>query len=73
MSNTKHNQGNMQSTMGGRDTTPGNAAPDGERQGRKPSRFGWLFDEAIFQALLLVAVLVALADGVSSVNNMGIV
>jgi len=39
------------------------------RRARKPSRFGWIFDEAILQGLLVVGVVFALVSGALSVGN----
>jgi hypothetical protein len=72
MSDAIHNHGPIQSSTDGRDTASGDGAADGERQTRKPRRFGWLFEEWVFQAFLVVAVLVALVDGFSSVNHIPI-
>lgn len=72
MSNTIHNHGTIQSTTNGRRTASQNSAADREQQTRKPRRFAWLLDESVFQGFLLVAVLVALVDGLSSVNYGGI-
>ena len=72
MSDTMHNQATIQSTGNGRSAMPENSAADGEGQTRKRSRFAWLLDESVFQAFLLVAVLVAVVDGFSSVNHIGI-
>ncbi|HEU4620068.1 MAG TPA: hypothetical protein VFV10_18675 [Gammaproteobacteria bacterium] len=69
MSNTNHSYGTIANTSDDRTTQPDSDA----RQTRKPSRFGWLLDESVFQGFLLVAVLVALIDGLSSVNHIGIV
>jgi len=41
------------------------------RNARKSSRFGWLFDECILQFLLLVAVVAALVDGALSLGVNG--
>ncbi len=48
-------------------------AKDSERN-RKPKlrRFHWLFEEWVFQALLVIAVFVALIDGFASVNHIPI-
>ena len=42
-----------------------------ERGARKPRRFGWLFEEWVFQALLVVAVLTVIVDGVFSLDTIG--
>jgi hypothetical protein len=69
MNSTIHNDVTIENTTHRRSSISGNRAADGEQQTRKPSRFRWLLDESVFQAFLLVAVLVALVDGLSSVNH----
>ncbi|HEX7082297.1 MAG TPA: hypothetical protein VF329_14915 [Gammaproteobacteria bacterium] len=69
MSNANHNHGTIQSTTDGRDAASGKSPAAGKRQAPKRPRFGWLFDESILQGFLLVAVLVALVGGYSSINH----
>ena len=40
-----------------------------KRETRRPSRFRWLLDESIFQALLLVGVVFVLVDGFISIGR----
>lgn len=48
-----------------------NAKRDGRRAG-KPRRFAWLFEEWVFQTLLVAAVVFVLVDGVSAINTLSL-